>query len=69
MTIKTLGFVILGVFVGAVAIEILNKKKPDFMKKFREKANNTVKATGKSLNAVKEAFVEGYKEKATQPAT
>ncbi len=69
MSIKTLGVVIVGVFVGAVAVEILNKKSPEFMKKVRKKADNTVKASRKSLNAVKDAFVEGYKEKAAQPAT
>jgi hypothetical protein len=69
MTIKTIGVLLAGVFVGAVAVEILNKKSPEFMKKVRKKADNTAKASRKSLNAVKDAFVEGYKEKATQPAT
>ncbi len=69
MAIKTLGVLLAGVFVGTVAIEILNKKNPEFMKKVWKKANNTVKASRKSLNAAKEAFIEGYKETATQPAT
>jgi len=64
LSIKGLGVLIVGVFVGAVAVEILNKKKPELIKNVRDKANKTVQATGKSLTAMKNAFVEGFTETA-----
>ena len=64
LSIKSLGLIIAGVFVGAVAVEILNKKRPKLMKKVRERANKTVEATEKSMTAIKNAFVEGFTETA-----
>jgi len=60
LRVKTLGVLIAGVFVGAVAVEILNKKKPELIKKIRDKANKTVEAIGKSITAMKDSFVEGF---------
>jgi len=64
LSVKTLGILIAGVFVGAVAVEILSKTKPELMKTIREKANKAVDATEKSLTAIKNAFVEGFTETA-----
>lgn len=62
LSIKSLGLLIAGVFVGAIAVEILNRKKPELIKKIRDKANKTVEATGKSITAMKDSFVEGFTE-------
>lgn len=62
LSIKSLGLLIVGVFVGAVAVEILNKKKPELIKKIRDKASKTVEATGKSITAMKDSFMEGFTE-------
>ena len=64
LNIKVLGVLIAGVFVGAVAVEILNKKKPELAKKVRDQANKAVESTGKSLTAIKDAFMEGFTETA-----
>jgi len=68
LTIKGLLTVILGVFIGAVAVEILNRKNPKLIKKVRDEANKTVKAAGKSITAMKNAFKEGFTE-TTKPKT
>jgi len=64
LSIKSLGILLAGVFVGAVVVEILDKKKPKIMKKVRDQANKAVDATGKSMTAIKNAFVEGFTETA-----
>jgi len=64
LSIKSLGILLAGVFVGAVVIEIVGKKKPELIKKVRDQANKTVEATGKSMTAIKDAFVEGFTETA-----
>ena len=64
VSIKTLGLLLIGVFIGAVTVEILNKRKPKLMKKVRDQANKAVEATEKSVTSVKNAFVEGFTETA-----
>jgi len=64
LSLKTLGLLLVGVFVGAVTVEILNKRKPKLMKKVRDQANKAVEATEKSVTSVKNAFVEGFTETA-----
>ena len=66
LSIKSLGILLAGVFVGAVVIEILGKKKPELIKKVRDQANKAVEATEKSMKAIKDAFVEGFTETAKQ---
>ena len=52
--LKTLGVVVGGIFVGAVAVEILRVKCPDKMDKFYAKMCN--------LSAgIKVGFLEGYR--------
>ncbi|MHC5035829.1 MAG: hypothetical protein ACYTHM_00805 [Planctomycetota bacterium] len=50
---KTLLAVFAGVFVGALAVEILNRKKPGWSDRMVGKVKNT-------LGAAKQAFKEGY---------
>ena len=64
LSLKGIGILLAGVFVGAVAVEILSKKRPELMKKVRDKAKKTVDATGKSVTAMKDAFMEGFTETA-----
>jgi len=47
--LKVFGGVVLGVFVGAVAFELLKKKSPDLLQNIERKAEEFV-----------EAFKEGY---------
>ncbi len=60
---KILGTVVAGIFIGAVAVEILNRTKPDLTRKLEEKAKNTV-------NTFVTAFKEGWggKDAATESA-
>ena len=62
VSIKTLGLLLIGVFVGAVTVEILNKRKPKLMKKVSDQANKAVEATEKSIANVKNNFMEGFTE-------
>ena len=57
--IKSLGILIGGVFVGAVGVEIINKKYPDVLDKLCAK-------TCEITSGIKEAFKNGY-ENATRP--
>jgi len=41
---KILFGVVLGIFVGAVAVEILNRKKPELTREIEKKAKDTVAA-------------------------
>jgi len=59
--LKSLGILIGGIFVGAVAAEIIRKECPDALDKLQSKAREV--GAG-----VKEAFKKGY-DSATQPAT
>jgi len=69
LTIKGIGVLIIGIFVGAVAVEILNRKNPKLIKKVRDEANKTVKAAGKSITAMKNAFMNGFSETAKSKTT
>ena len=51
--LKTLGVVVGGIFVGAVAVEILRAKCPDKLDKFYAKVRNL-------SEGIKEGFREGY---------
>lgn len=64
LSIKSLGILLAGVFVGAVVIEILGKKNPELIKKVRDQASKAVEATEKSMTSIKNAFVEGFTETA-----
>jgi len=64
LSVKAIGILLIGVFVGAVAVEILNKKNPELMKKVRDQANKAVEATGKSITAIKNAFMESLTDTA-----
>jgi len=61
--LKTLGVIVGGIFVGAVAVEILRAKCPDKLDKFYAKVSD--------LSAgIKEGFREGYRStaKSSEPA-
>lgn len=59
---KTLAGIVAGIFVGAVAMEILNRKKPGLTKKVEKKTKDAV-------GAFVTAFKEGYEvEKPVQAA-
>jgi hypothetical protein len=50
---KILGGVVIGVFVGALAFEILQRKRPDLIKNLEKSAENTAQS-------FVDAFHEGY---------
>ena len=52
--LKTLGVLVGGIFVGAVAMEIIHKKWPDQLARFYSRADDL--AAG-----MKEGFIEGYR--------
>ena len=52
--LKALGFVVGGLFAGAVAMEVVHRKCPDRLDKFYSKASDL--AAG-----MKEGFKEGYR--------
>ena len=58
--IATLGVALAGVFVGAVTMEILHRKRPNLVKKTEEQAKKTVAHFGRTIESVKKAFKEGY---------
>ena len=60
--LKILGAILAGVFVGAAAVEVMNKKSPELVEKTRGNANKTIEATKKSITAIKDAFREGFAE-------
>ncbi len=51
--LKILGGVVVGVFVGALALEILSRSRPDLIRGIEERAEKTA-------NAFIDAFSEGY---------
>jgi gas vesicle protein len=53
-----------GIFIGALTVEILNRKKPELTRKIEQKAKNTVDAFA---TAFKEGFeFEGEETESTQ---
>ena len=50
---KALAGLIAGIFIGALTVEVLNRKNPDLTKGIEKKAKNAV-------DAVVDAFKEGY---------
>ena len=50
--IKLLGGVVIGVFFGALAFEIISRSKPELLKDIEDKARDTVRAAS-------DAFTEG----------
>ena len=57
--IATLGVALAGVFVGAVTMEILHRKRPDLVKKTEEQAKKTVARFSQTIKSFKKAFKEG----------
>jgi len=53
---KIIGGVIVGVFVGALALEILNRKRPELVKDIEKRAENAARS-------FVDAFREGYLDK------
>ena len=62
--LKLLGILLGGVFLGSAGVEVLNRAKPKLINKVRDKAHKMVDDSGKSLTAIKSAFVEGFNEAA-----
>lgn len=58
--LATLGVALVGVFVGAAAMEILHRKYPDLVNKTEEQAKRTVAGLGQKIESAKNAFKEGY---------
>ncbi len=64
---KVLIGVSVGIFIGALAVEILNRTKPELTRKIEQKAKNGVDAF---VAAFKEGLaVEGDERELTQPAS
>ena len=62
---KTLIAVVAGIFIGALAVELLNRKKPELTRKIEKKAKDTVVAF---VAAFKEGFEgEGDEIKPIRP--
>ncbi len=57
--LKILGGVVIGVFVGAVAFEILSRKSPNLIKSIEEKAEKTAQS-------FMQAFNEGFETKSNK---
>ena len=66
--LKILGAILAGVFVGAAAGEVINKKSPELVEQTRGNANKAIEATKKSLAAIRDAFKEGFTETAQRKA-
>jgi hypothetical protein len=64
--IKSLGILIGGVFVGAVGVEIINRKYPDVLDKLCAKTCEMTSGICEMTSGIKEAFKNGY-ENATRP--
>jgi len=58
--IATLGVALAGVFVGAVTIEVVHRKRPDLVKKTEEQARETVAGFSQTIESFRKAFKEGY---------
>ena len=59
---KFLGGVVLGVFVGAVAAELLRKATPNFLDSACRKTRAGFDAVKEEVGTMKTAFVDGYRE-------
>ena len=64
-----IGALLAGVFIGAVTVEILDRKKPEFMESVRIITKERVDAGKKCIVNVKNAFVEGLNEKQPEIAS
>ena len=51
---KIIGGVVVGVFVGALTVEVLNRRRPELLERVRDRARRTARG------AI-EAFQEGYR--------
>jgi hypothetical protein len=58
--IATLGVALAGVFVGAITMEILRRKRPDLVEKTEEQARKSVERLSQTIKSCKKAFEEGY---------
>ncbi len=56
---KIIGGVIIGVFVGALALEVLNRSKPGLIRNIEKKAEDTARAF---LDSFKEGYHTDAKE-------
>ena len=52
LTLGTVGLFLSGILIGAVAVDILNVKSPELMKKVREQAKNLVNSTDKTKQKI-----------------
>lgn len=59
---KIITGIILGIFVGALAVEIMNRKKPELTRSIEKKAKSTV-------DAIVAAFKEGLEVKGGETET
>ena len=50
---KIFGGVVVGVFVGAMAVEVLNRRRPELLERVRDRARRTAQGA-------MEAFQDGY---------
>ncbi len=53
---KLLGGVVIGVFIGAIAVEIINRKMPGLIRHIEDKAEETA-------TAIFSSFKQGYQRK------
>jgi hypothetical protein len=58
--IKGLAICIGGIFIGAVGMEIIQKKYPKAMNKLYKKADKIITGTKKGYKQAKDAFKAGY---------
>jgi hypothetical protein len=58
--LKSLGVLIGGVFIGAVGVEVVNRKYPDTINKMNEKVHQVT-------SEAKKAFRNGYQSASNQP--
>ncbi len=54
--LKVLGGVVVGVFIGAIAVEVINRRMPGFIRHIEDKAEETA-------NALFSSFKQGYQRK------
>lgn len=60
--LKVLGGVVIGVFIGAVAVEIINRKMPGFIRHIEDRAEE-------AAAAIFSSFKEGYRRKDAEQKT
>ena len=66
--VKSIGFLIGGIFVGAVGMEIVHKRCPKAIDKLYKKSCEVSSAAKQACMEAKEAFIKGYRG-AVQPNT